>query len=438
MNRFYYQLFTIMFLGWSISLGQQPPGALSLSQALEFGLQHNLNLLQEQQRIQQGQSKMQMQKSAYFPKITAGALYNHLTDFPDVDLPFNNSAGESEPINIYDFSFKLQQPIFTGFRINNLVRSAIEEQKYSESQYQVNKNLLVYQITTAYQTAQLNELQQQVLQASLQRVKNDLETTRNFYQAGQTSAFDTLTMSNQYLNIQTELNEMIHQYQTILTRLEYLLNITPVKGVENFSDSSSNFQISLLEIYLQQALEDRPELRQIKHQADSRVYYKKSVESSYWPQVLAQVTFHYLKPEVEILKDEWTDFFILGLNLQWDLWDTGRRRNEIKQLSYSLNILDLEEQKIIENIRSEVKQAYQNLLTDRDQIFLTKKLVQQERERYRIAKQKYEQGLASATDLNNVQTALTASDLRYKQSLIKWWQDKALMDYAIGQPVTTE
>ncbi len=141
---------------------------------------------------------------------------------------------------------------------------------------------------------------------------------------------------------------------------------------------------------------------------------------------------------MEILKDEWTDFFILGLNLQWDLWDTGRRRNEIKQLSYSLNILDLEEQKIIENIRSEVKQAYQNLLTDRDQIFLTKKLVQQERERYRIAQQKYEQGLASATDLNNVQSALTASDLRYKQSLIKWWQDKALMNYAIGQPVTTE
>jgi multidrug efflux system outer membrane protein len=105
-------------------------------------------------------------------------------------------------------------------------------------------------------------------------------------------------------------------------------------------------------------------------------------------------------------------------------------------LSYSLNILNLEEQKIIENIKTEVKQAYQNLLTDRDQIFLTKKLVQQERERYRIGQQKYEQGLTSATDLNNVQTALTASDLRYKQSLIKWWQDKALMDYATGQPVT--
>jgi len=438
MNRYFGQLVAIMLLGWSISPGQQPPVILSLPQALEIGLENNLNLQQEEQRIQQGQSKMQMQKSAYFPKISASALYNHLTDFPDVDLPFNEAAGGSELINIYDLSFKLQQPIFAGFRINNLVRSAREEQKYSESQYQVSKNLLIYQITTTYQTAQLNDLQQRVLQTSLQRVKNDLETTRHFYQAGQTTSFDTLTMSNQYLNIQTELNEMIHQYQTILTRLEYLLNISPVKGVENFSDSSSNFRISPLEIYLQQALEHRPELRQIRYQANSRAYYKKSVESAYWPQVYAQLSFHYLKPEVEILKDEWTDFFLLGVNLQWDLWDTGRRRNEIKQLSYSLNILNLEEQKILENIKAEVKQAYLSLLTDRDQIFLTKKMVQQETERYRIAQQKYEQGLASATDLNNVQTALTSSDLRYKQSLIKWWQDKALIDYATGQPVTTE
>jgi len=438
MNRFGHLLFILTLIGWIPGEGQPFSGILSLQQALQMGLQNNLGLQQEQLRIQQGNSKVQMQKSAYFPKISGSVLYNHLTDFPDVDLPFNNSAASSEPINIYDLSLKLQQPIFNGFRINNLVRSAAEEQKYSESQYQVNKNLLIYQITTTYQNAQLNELQQQVLQASLQRVKNDLETSRHFYRAGQNSAFDTLTISNQYLNIQTDLNELIHQYQTVLTRLESLLNFTPVQGVEKFSALSSDFQISALEIYFQQALDNRPELRQIRHQLDSRTFYKKSVESAYWPQVNAQLTFHYLKPEVEILRDEWTDFFMLGLNLQWDLWDTGRRKNEIRQVSYTLNILNLEEQKILENIRSEVTQTYQNLLSDRDQILLTKKLVKQENERYRIAHEKYEQGLASAIDLDNIQAALTTAELRYQQSLIKWWQDKALLDYTTGQPTITE
>ena len=438
MNRFGHLLFILTLIGWIPGEGQPFSGILSLQQALQMGLQNNLGLQQEQLRIQQGNSKVQMQKSAYFPKISGSVLYNHLTDFPDVDLPFNNSAASSEPINIYDLSLKLQQPIFNGFRINNLVRSAAEEQKYSESQYQVNKNLLIYQITTTYQNAQLNELQQQVLQASLQRVKNDLETSRHFYRAGQNSAFDTLTISNQYLNIQTDLNELIHQYQTVLTRLESLLNFTPIQGVEKFSALSSDFQISALEIYLQQALDNRPELRQIRHQLDSRTFYKKSVESAYWPQVNAQLTFHYLKPEVEILRDEWTDFFMLGLNLQWDLWDTGRRKNEIRQVSYTLNILNLEEQKILENIRSEVTQTYQNLLSDRDQILLTKKLVKQENERYRIAHEKYEQGLVSAIDLDNIQAALTTAELRYQQSLIKWWQDKALLDYTTGQPTITE
>jgi outer membrane protein len=438
MLRLFYQILVIIALSGNIIWGQEAGGILSLSQALQTGLKNNLILQQERQRIQQGQAKLQMQKSAYFPRVSANGLYNHLTDFPDVNLPLGSAVGGAEDINIYDFSFKLQQPIFTGFRVKNLVRSAGADLEYNESQYQSNLHLLVYQVANTYRAAQLIQLQQQVLQASLQRVENDLETTRNFYRAGQCSAFDTLTIANQHLNIQTELNEMVHQYQNILTQLEFLLNIKSVQGVENFSAPAADLQTEPLESYLQRALENRPELKQIKHQASSRTFFKKSIESSYWPQVYAQATFHYLKPEVEILKDEWTDFFILGLNLQWDLWDSGKRRNEIKQLSYALDILNLEEQKISESIRSEVKQAYRNLLNDRDQITLTGKLMQQETERYRIAHEKYKQGLATATDLNNVQAALTAAELRQKQSQIKWWQDKALMDYATGQLITSE
>lgn len=422
----------------TIGLTQESAKILSLSQALEIGQKNNLNLQQGQQRIQQYTAKMQVQKSSYFPKIAASGLYNHITDIPDINLPVFPATTTANDVDLYDLSLKLQQPIFTGFRISNLLRSAKEELNYSQAQYLTDMNGITYQIITVYRSAQLNLLQQKVFQSSLQRIKNDLESTLNFYRAGQTSAFDTLTMANQCLKIQTELNELSRHYQILLTQLEFLLNISPVEGVEEFTSTEMMTELEPLENYLQYAVQHRPELKQIKHQSQAQHYVKKSLTSTYWPQMYGQITFHYLKPEVNILRTEWTDFFILGVNLQWDLWNSGRRKYEIKQLSHAINVLSLEEEKARARIQNEVKQVYQNLLTDRDQLLLSKKLVQQEQERYRIAHQKYQQGLASVVELSNAEIALTTAELRQEQGVIKWWLDKSFMDYSTGRLLAAE
>lgn len=422
----------------NLDTAQESLKILSLSQALEIGQRNNINLQQGQQRIQQSMAKMQAQKSSYFPKVAASGLYNHITDIPDINLPVFPTTTTANDVDLYDLSLKLQQPLFTGFRIHHLLRSTEEELNYSQAQYLTDMNEIAYQIIAVYRSAQLNLLQQKVLQSSFRRIKNDLESTLHFYRAGQTSAFDTLTMANQYLKIQTELNELNHHYQILLNQLEFLLNISPIHGVEEFSSTEIMPDLQPLEHYLQFAVQHRSELKQIKHRYQAQRYVKKSLTSSYWPQMYGQITFHYLKPDVDILRTEWTDFFILGVNLQWDLWDSGRRKQEIRQLTHALNILSLEEQKVIAKVQNDVKQAYENLLTDRDQFLLSKKLVQQEQERYRIAHQKYEQGLASAVDLSNAEISLTAAELHQEQTVIKWWLDRSFMDYTIGKFITAE
>jgi len=415
---------------------QESAKILSLSQALEIGQKNNLSLQQGQQRIEQYTAKVQAQKSSYFPKLAASGLYNHITDIPDINLPGFPATSTANNVDLYDLSLKLQQPIFTGFRVSNLLHSAKEELNSSQAQYLTEVNGISYQIISVYRSAQLNLLQQKVLKSSLQRIQNDLKSTLQFYRAGQTSAFDTLTMANQYLKIQTELNELNHHYQILLTQLEFLLNMSPVEGVEEFSSTEIMPDLPPLEHFLQVAVQHRSELKQVKYQYQAQRYIKKSMASSYWPHMYGQITFHYLKPDVDILRTEWTDFFILGVNLQWDLWDSGRRKQEIRQLSHTLNILSLEEQKVIAKIQTEVKQAYQNLLTDLDQFRLSKKLVQQEQERYRIAHQKYKQGLASAVELSNAEIALTTAELRQEETVIKWWLDRSFMDYTTGRLIT--
>ena len=67
------------------------------------------------------------------------------------------------------------------------------------------------------------------------------------------------------------------------------------------------------------------------------------------------------------------------------------------------------------------------------QINLNKNLVALEKERYRIVKENYEQGLSTIIDLNNAENALTAAELELQKEYIAWFQNKLMLDYATGR-----
>ena len=127
------------------------------------------------------------------------------------------------------------------------------------------------------------------------------------------------------------------------------------------------------------------------------------------------------------------DYYSFGLNLQWELWNRNRRKYEVKKAEYYSRILTLEEEKLIITIKKEIKQVYENLQNDTEQIELLQKLVEQETERYRVTRERYEQGLATTLDLTDAQSSLTFADLRLKQYYINWLTDQAEMDRVIGK-----
>jgi outer membrane protein len=403
---------------------------LSLKDAIDLGKSNNLSLAQQAERIEQAKAALNINKAGYFPKLTAGGLFNYLSDIPELNLPLGPGAGGPSEAKIYDFSLQIQQPIFTGFRLRNQVKAASQDIEYSKSQLQQVQNQIMFQIAQVYYAAQLNLLQQEVYKTSLQRSKNNLYLTKNLFNAGQIRSIDTLTVSNQLFQLETALNKLQHDYAVILTQLELILNSSSIKGVQSFSTTDLLVNLESLSVYEEQALQNRPELQQVQYQILSNTYLKKSIRSAYYPQLYASATFHYFYPDVEIFKQQWTDLYLIGLNLQWEIWNRGRVKNQSRQVSYAINILTTEQEKQIKTVKNEVKQAYQMLLSDRDQIQFAQKMLQQQKQRYQITRNQYEQGLATTLDLQDAEEELTAAELQLQVNYIKWLQDKAYIYYA--------
>jgi outer membrane protein len=408
-------------------------GPLILTEAVEIAKQNNLTLKQQVERVNIALRELNVQKAGLFPQISANGTYYYTSEIPQIQIPQTPITIEAGVRNQYDLNLKFQQPLFTGFRTLNRINAAIEDLNSAVSGSRGFQNEILFQVYNIFYTAQLNQVQRWVLQASLNRAEKNLTTTKYFYLAGQVSAFDTLRVANQNLNIKTEINKLTHQYEVILSQLAFILNIPENRDVEHYSEATIDFQLESLETYIDMALNHRPEVTAIHHQIKSNNYHKKTIRSSFYPQLYGQVALHYGKPGVDFFKNEWTDYLTVGINLQWELWNLGKRRQQLKQANYNLNILTHEQKKIIESIKKEVKQGYQNLLSDRDQIELTEQLVRQERERYRIINNQYNQGLASSLDLTEAENALTTAELRLQQNKINWYIDRAYLKLVTGQ-----
>lgn len=408
-------------------------GPLKLIEAIEMAKQNNLTLKQQTERVNIVMRELNVQKAGLFPQISANGTYNYTSEIPEIQIPQTPITIEAGVRNLYDLNIKFQQPLFTGFRRLNLINAASEDLNSTISHSRIFQNEILFQVHNIFYTAQLNQVQRWVLEASLNRAEKDLTTTRNFYMAGQVSAFDTLRVANQNLNIKTEINKLTHQYEVILNQLAFILNIPESRDIDQYRETTIDFQIESLETYINIALSNRPEVDEIHHQIQSKNYHKKIVKSSFYPHVYGQVAYHYGKPGANFFENEWMDYLTVGISFQWELWNMSRRRQQLKQANYTLNILTHEQKKIIESIKKEVEEGYQNLLSDRDQIELTQQLVKQERERYRIINNQYNQGLASSLDLTEAENALTTAELRLQQNKISWYINRAYLKLVTGQ-----
>jgi outer membrane protein TolC len=127
------------------------------------------------------------------------------------------------------------------------------------------------------------------------------------------------------------------------------------------------------------------------------------------------------------------DYYTAGVKLQWELWSWGQSKSKVRQSQLTIEKIDLQNEQLKKDILQQVEEAQKNLQMTKTQINLYENLVTVEKERYRIVKDNYEQGLLSTIDLNNAELDLTAAELELQKEYISWFQNKLMLDYTTGE-----
>ena len=116
----------------------------------------------------------------------------------------------------------------------------------------------------------------------------------------------------------------------------------------------------------------------------------------------------------------------------WDIWESGQSFHGVKEGLSRLKQSRLNQEKIKDEIRLEVKTAYLRTLEAQENIGTVEQAIEQADENYRINQERYKEQIATATDVLDAQTLLSRTMTNYYNALYDFKISKAALQRAMG------
>jgi outer membrane protein TolC len=443
-------------LGWAIAgtalmagmllLGQEPSGdatVLSLSHAIQLALENNRPVNIARLDIVKAKWEVAQTKTKRFPAITTYlfasgditsptfnfpvATFGYLKDgtpVPQTDTKISLSHG----LTGYA-SAQIAQPLSQLYQIHLAIREQQLSADLAGEQYNGKRQSLAASVKQAYYAALQTE---SALDAEQALVKQYEETDRVALQyLAQESVLksDSLEVKAklaqaryQIIQLRDTLDTQKEQLNDLLGRdLDIPFRTEPVPPIAPAEMD--------LKVAQQTAIAQRPEVKEAEIDVSRANYDRKLSRAKYIPDVGAAV--HYLDPiNTEILPQ---NILSAGMELKWDPFDWGGRRDEVKQKDVSVQQShdQLEETKA--QVLLDVNNSFRKLEESRTLLEVAQAGRDAANEKLREVSDQFKHSAVLLRDVLQQQASVSNADHEYEQSLLSFWNAKAAFEKALGE-----
>ncbi|GAB4184015.1 MAG: hypothetical protein Kow00108_21480 [Calditrichia bacterium] len=407
------------------------PQSYSLEELIKKAQQHDYQVrqLSKDQKILSLRHKQL--KSTWLPELNANAGYQHQSRVPVIQLSFmpgnEIQAGVHDQ---YNFSLKLQHLVFDGFsRIWNskIIKTQLKE---SEFKTQYRKQDIRFQITFKGYQIKLLELSHQTIRASLKRLKYQQDKIKALYAQGLSASLDTLEVASRIREMTIGLIELESNRRQLLADLEQMCGLSRIDSIM-IDSPQPTVQTSVVS-NTPIPIEENLQMKLLKFKSELIGYQKKSTTSSFLPTITFFTSLNYGKPGLDFFRQEWMDYWLLGVNISWNIWRWGRDKQEMQMNTIRLQQVELQRRETEEVLQAQI-QKYRTQLRELEQKQLIyETLVQEKQEKYDLFKKHWEQGQKDILEVLDAEQELTSYELKVKQNKLQSTIVYLLLDQLSG------
>ena len=414
----------------------------TLEQSIDTGLKNSKELKISHSKVIGYDAKITEIGSQMLPQLKLSAGYTRLSDVPDfsVTVPgFNKSFNIQEVVlNNYQVKLSLQQPLFTGFRLSSLKSAAKYNYTASELEYDKDINEYALKIQSAFWNFYKAKQIKSLLEETLKQIDKHLQDTKNYLENQLVTKNDVLKLEVQHSNTQLALIEAENNLDLARINFNRVLGIDLDSQTDIKTDEINLIKSDYdLDNITKEAIQNRKELQSMEYRLKSSEDVVTAANSNWFPTVSLFGNVYYQRPNQRYLPLEDIDHgsWDVGIALSWDVWNWGYNSSQTTQAEQNYLQAQTSLSELKDAVQVEVYQSYLTYKRSFDKVDVSKKSVEQADENYRIMQQKYDEQLATSTDLIDAEVSVLQAKTNLTNSLVDYQLAKVHLEKAIGRKI---
>ncbi len=413
---------SVIWLGLSIQAQNSP--YITVDKAVEIAVKNNSNVKMSDLDGKVANANYHQTDAVFLPQITVGytalSTNNPLNAFGfllqqesvtamDFDPAKLNNPGASQN---YSTQVEAKLPLLNMDMIYARKGAKANEEVYK---YKVErtKEYIEFEVRKAYTQLQMSYQARNILQKSLDDVKQIHQSVSNFYNQGLVQKSDVLNAQVQVNTIEAALAKAESNIHNASDGLRLLMGQDAndeVYTTDSLSQQMSLYQAAELSSF-------RSDIMALNKAVNATDMMVKSSQMAFLPRINAFGSYGLNDSKAFKFRN---DSYLVGINLSWTIFSGNQNRSKMKSAQFQRDRMQEELSLHIKKEQLELNKTKRDLTDLQIEINKQKASVEQADEALRILANRHREGLASTTDLLMAQAQLSQQKLLLSQSIMSY------------------
>lgn len=394
---------------------------LNLDKCIQIALEKNLGYQISQSSVDVKEAQIEEAEGARKTNVKLRAGYIRMNEAPDPDklmegdFSYLFSTGQGIP----QISVNVSRVLYSGGKFKTIIEQAEADQSITFNELEKKKQEVIYQVTQAYYRVLQAEGLKRVSEQALTQIRAHMENSKALLAEGMIAPIDLNRIKSQLSNLEHNLIRAENGFNLAVYNLNSIMGI----NLDIMLHLQNNLSYEPCAITLNEALETAIQYRpEIKNAAQQRIIMEGMVslaESNKKPQIVMNLESGITGWQIAVMGEV-------------PIFDGGVNDAKIKQAEINLSQVDQSEKQVEQFIEFEVRSAYLNMKEAEKLIKITEQGIEDSMESFRIAQVKYNEGIATNTEVIDAQSALIESETNHLNALYDYNTSRAALVKAMG------
>lgn len=408
-----------LFLFSAHGLKAQTSKDLDLGEAIRLSIDNGKMLKVSAARVQMAEASVTEAKLRQYPDIKISGAYLRMNrPTIDLNLPQSGEGGSDKgtpEIHVDQAVYGMANaslPLFSGGRIRSGIASARYLQKAAELDLAHDKDQLVQTTIAAYYNLYKAQAAVRLVQENLKQAQQRARDFENMEANGLLARNDMLKAQLQAANVELALLDATNESKIANFNMNLMLGLDEDTELKlDTSGMGKQGKILSLEDWEREAIEHRADYQALLQREQAGAQGIRSAQGAYFPSLA--LTGGYVSAHVPGLLTL-TNAANIGVGLSYDISSWYKNGAKVRQARAQYDQSHWSASQMNDEVRKQVHAAYRNYLENLKKIEVYAKAKEQAEENYRITKNKYDNALATTTDLLDADVAQLQAGINYE------------------------